>query len=190
MNDFSKLEDKKYLLVGRYVVEFEHLVNSMRAFSRAVILISSDGNPNIDVANSVVVDLGAYQMACMAERLFFSFFKSVKFSRETKKAITNLFNQIKSVIEKRNLYVHGLWLIDKHYAQSADENNITYMKDKKKRDGVEIISEEINLGNFNIMIDECKYLANQITVISKIICERIPIHKKAESIEEQYVGQL
>lgn len=184
----NPIEDMKYLLVGKYIVAFEHLVNSMRVFSRGIILVSSSGRPNIHVANSVVVDLAAYQMSCMAERLFFSFFHGIDFSSDVKRNITNTFKEIQQVIEKRNLFVHGLWLIDSHYGQGANEETMTYMKDKRKRDGVEIVSEGFALKDFESMIIDCKNLAKKVDLLSDIICSEKSIDTMANSIKRLYVG--
>ncbi|HDS1199674.1 TPA: hypothetical protein QDZ95_003217 [Shewanella algae] len=165
----SDIEKQKYMLVGRYVVEFEHLVHSLRAFCRGVILVTSNGSSNIHIANSIVVDLAAYQMSTMAERLLFSFFHGKVIQDQTRKEIKKEFNEIAKIIEKRNLFVHGLWLIDSHYAQGRSQDTMTYMKDKKKRDGVDISSEEITLSDFELMIQNCRDFAVKIEQYSKII---------------------
>jgi len=46
---------------------------------------------------------------------------------------------------------------------------MTYMKDKRKRDGVEIDSKPIPLKEFEEMIDNCRELAEEVSKLSDII---------------------
>lgn len=142
----NKQQDEQYLAIGKFVVNYEHLLDAIKFKLKQIC-------GNGEEIKILIEAFPAIQTIEILSNLIEWKIKEINESQESKKLFKRLIEDLKTLNTKRNFFVHTIWLIGWTNKDSTDVSEITgkkYLTEKKK------IYKKLKTSEINDAIEDCK----------------------------------
>tara|TARA_R110002049_G_scaffold307875_2_gene509983 strand:- start:234 stop:854 length:621 start_codon:yes stop_codon:yes gene_type:complete len=155
--DLQKITDSHYTYIGKFIVEFEDLIDNL---SRFLVSFLSYKPLNQLYMHTLCEGMSAYDIISKCQT-----FLAMKYENNDNKIkkITNLFNAMKEINEERNFIVHGKWLIstpnDHNIKNNVDFSKATVSHIKRTSRGVEMRMKEFDINEYNHLMERLKMIS-------------------------------
>lgn len=149
-----------YSLLGEFTVEFERVCLFMREAINYWSL--QDGNKNEMYVKTLTTGMGASSLL--------SAFRSIavrvrELSSDEQKILSNIYNQIETLIQDRNDMLHATWFGPSNLEKYLEMSSIDGLKAKHTKDGIANKYLDLSLETFGPLIKKCQRLHLTLTTV-------------------------
>jgi len=178
-------QESIYISYGKFAIQFEHLCKALR--ENILFALIKYGLTEQTITRILLADLTAYALVSKC-RSIISFMYSD--NPEGVKHIDPIFKACITIIEKRNLIIHGNWMIpmicDENTKNGVRYDIATGLKEKIIKTGIKTEVNKFNENDFNELTEKIKIAQNLISNIE--YCYQF--NKDLQSISKSKIDEL